>query len=126
MRLKNFHIKAITHVFGIFFIFLITACEREVTVNHTNPIKQNSYRSPQSYSAPTYRQAPPPYYYQQQRQPQPYPYDGRAAGSRFYSNPYDIPSSSSTQYQYYDADQYYVPPIYQNNVESQYDGSGPF
>lgn len=124
MRLKNFTIKAITQVLGIYFMFFITACEREVTVNHINPIKQNSYRSPQQYSAPAYRQAPPAYYYQQQ--PQAYPYYGQAPGSRFYSNPYAIPPSASTQYQYYDADQYYVPPTYQNNVEPQYNANGPF
>lgn len=122
MRLKKFPIKAITYVLGIYFLFLTTACEREVTVNHVNPVR-GSYRP---HSTPAYRQAPPPPYYYQ-AQPQPYPYYGQAnAGSRFYSNPYAIPPSASTQYQYYDADQYYVPPTYQNNVESQYDGNGPF
>lgn len=108
------------HLLGIYFLFLATACsDREVTVKHVNPVVQNPYRAPQ----PVYRQAPPPYYYQPQ-QHQLYPYYD--AGSRFYANPYAIPPSGSNQYQYYDADQYYVPPTYQNNVEPQYNGSGPF
>ena len=61
-----------------------------------------------------YRQPAYPNYYQ----PQPYtqnPYQGNYGGSRYYSNPYAIPSQQS--YPYYDGDQYYVPPTYYNNAE---------
>lgn len=77
-------------------------------------------------SSPVRRVAPDYYYRQraynppQQQQygsPPPSPYYGGnvAPGSRFYSNPYAIPPT--TQYPYYDADQYYVPPTYYRNIE---------
>jgi hypothetical protein len=74
--------------------------------------QQQPYQQPYP---PQYQQAPQPapYYYPQQQQGY-YPPQG---GSRFYSNPYAIPAT--TQYPYYDADQYYVPPTYYNNVEPQ-------
>lgn len=68
-----------------------------------------------------YQQNPyqPPY--QQQRQQyyqQPYvPPTYAVPASRYYSNPYAIPPS--TVYQRYDADQYYVPPNYYQNIERQ-------
>jgi hypothetical protein len=55
-------------------------------------------------------QAVPPNY-------QPYNSQGYPAASRYYSNPYAMPPSN--QYPNYDADQYYVPPAYYNNVEPQ-------
>jgi hypothetical protein len=63
-------------------------------------------------------QAMPPqqYYYPQPSYAQP-GYPQMVPGSRFYSNPYAVPPSN--YYSYYDADQYYVPPYYQNNIEPQ-------
>lgn len=90
---------------------------------------QQQYQPPQQYAPQGYNPAPQqyaaqPYQYQQQQQPY-YPpqgygqpsYQPAAAGSRFYSNPYAIPPTSS--YPYYDADQYYVPPSYSANAEYQ-------
>lgn len=79
----------------------------------------NSY-----YQAPSavqqYQQQYPqyqrPYQQQQYYQPQPYiPPTYSVPASRYYSNPYAIPPSNS--YQRYDADQYYVPPNYYQNIE---------
>jgi len=74
-----------------------------------NYYRQGQQQAPQAqYQQPPYQQQQP---YQQQyqdyyqQQPQQYQQQG---GSRYYSNPYSIPPSSS--YQNYDADQYYVPP----------------
>lgn len=76
------------------------------------------------YRQPAYPQA---YYYPPQPQPQqqqPYMQQGYApqpypaqAGSRFYSNPYAFQPNG--YYPNYDADQYYVPPAYYNNIESR-------
>ncbi len=44
-------------------------------------------------------------------------YRASAAGSRFYSNPYDIPPAGDYPEQYSDADDYYVPPNYYGNGE---------
>lgn len=61
--------------------------------------------------------APPQYQYNSPYPPQGYqqPYQ---AGSRFYSNPYDIPPSPYYN-QPYDSDQYYVPPSYYYNEGNQ-------
>ncbi len=75
---------------------------------------------PQAYQQSPY--APQPYqqvqpYYQQQSQVyyRPQQVD---TGSRFYSNPYAIPPApQAPQANRYDADQFYVPPTYQTNVE---------
>ena len=100
------------------------AGERPVGIrpNPSAPVKI----SPDYY----YRQAPvqQPYYqqgyapapqqqYQQQYNPyQDVPYPTQAVPrSRTYANPYAIPPSS--QYPYYDADQYYVPPTYYGNED---------
>lgn len=80
--------------------------------------RQNS--APDYYYRQGVQQPYPPQPYPQHRAPQPYPQQvpyGQQqypphAGSRFYSNPYAIPSASSPYYQHYDADQYYVPPSY--------------
>ena len=68
---------------------------------------------------PYYQQQQP--YYQQQQYRSPYQ-QNVVPGSRFYSNPYAIPPS--TQYPQYDADQYYVPPTYYQNVEPEMDQYG--
>ncbi len=70
---------------------------------------QVPYAVPQTMSPQQYYYAQPAY--AQPAYPQPIP------GSRFYSNPYALPPSN--YYPYYDADQYYVPPYYQNNIEPQ-------
>ncbi len=59
----------------------------------------NSIRAPQN-QAPNYRNNYYPY---------------RAPNSRAYRNPYEQPSGS--RYQYYDYDQYYVPPTNHYNQE---------
>jgi hypothetical protein len=64
---------------------------------------------PQYYAPPQPQYAQPPY------RAQPYQQQG---GSRFYSNPYDVPPSQYYN-QPYDADQYYVPPSYYYGVEQQ-------
>lgn len=96
--------------------------------------------------APDYYYRQPQYPYQQPYPPQPYPpqaapypyqqpyppqYPQRIppqGGSRFYSNPYAIPPSD--YYPQYDADQYYVPPTYYQNIEKPPEfinrGSAPF
>lgn len=67
------------------------------------------------YQQQPYYQQQQPYYQQQQYRS---PYQQRVVpGSRFYSNPYAIPPS--TQYPQYDADQYYVPPTYYQNIEPE-------
>ena len=72
------------------------------------------------YQKPYYQQNP--YYHTPQPQYRS-PYQrGVVPGSRFYSNPYAIPPSN--QYPQYDADQYYVPPTYYQNVEPEFDQLG--
>lgn len=86
------------------------------------PQQQYQQYAPQGYN-PAPQQYSQPYQYQQQ--PSYYPpqgygqqgYQQVTPGSRFYSNPYAIPPS--TNYPYYDADQYYVPPSYSANAEYQ-------
>ena len=58
-----------------------------------------------------------PYYYQPVA-PAYVPGGYQVPASRFYSNPYAIPPSSSG-YQRYDMDQYYVPPTRYRNIERQ-------
>lgn len=83
--------------------------------------QQNPYGAPpqQYQQQPQQQYAPPP---PQQYQQVPYPaspYGQQVPpGSRYYSNPYAIPPSQQ-HYPNYDADQYYVPPAYFNNVEPQ-------
>ena len=109
--------KILPAFYAICFLLLASSCTRNVEVSPINPIKnQQQYYSPQQqyqpqqYAPPQYQQ-PTPYYYQQQ--PIYYqPYQQVVPQSRFYSNPYAIPPS--TQNQYYDSDQYYVPPTYSN------------
>ncbi|MES2961773.1 MAG: hypothetical protein V4694_05255 [Pseudomonadota bacterium] len=112
--------KILPALSAICFLLLASACTRTVEVSHINPIQnqQQYYRPQQQYQPPQYAppqyQQPSPYYYQQQ--PTYYqPYQQVTPGSRFYSNPYAIPPS--TQSQYYDSDQYYVPPTSSNNIE---------
>ncbi len=69
---------------------------------------------PKGYASQPQQQyyAPPPSYAyppQQAYVPQPQQYAPVQGGSRYYSNPYAIPSTPYYQ-QAYDADQYYVPP----------------
>ena len=71
-----------------------------------------SPQTPQAYAPPQVAYQPQPQYYYP---PQNYQPQGQQGGSRFYSNPYAIPPA--TQYPNYDADQYYVPPAYVNNIE---------
>lgn len=139
MRLVNF----LKHVIGIsvkklltkgfcgivlcIFVFSCARTDEEVPEQKPQMQNFNQYPSEQYYYGQPggqvpYQQAPQPYYYQQ---PQSYyppvaPYQPQG-GSRYYSNPYAIPPSS--QYPYYDADQYYVPPTYYNNVERQQYGN---
>jgi hypothetical protein len=75
-------------------------------------VPQYQQRTPQYQQAPV---APNPYYYQQPSYAPQTPSYQQGGGSRYYSNPYAIPSS--TRYPNYDADQYYVPPSGYNNVE---------
>lgn len=65
----------------------------------------------QQYQQAPYIQQPQQQYYQQPYVPPTY----AVPASRYYSNPYAIPPS--TAYQRYDADQYYVPPNYYQNIE---------
>lgn len=126
--------KILLTLSAICFSLLASACSRDVEVTPINPIQnqQQYYRpqqqyQPQQYAPPQY-QPPSPYYYQQQ--PTYYqPYQQYAPQSRFYSNPYAIPPS--TQNQYYDSDQYYVPPTSSNkSVNDQAvlgtNNNGPF
>ncbi len=77
---------------------------------------QPYYQQQQQYQ---YQQPPQNYQQQQYYQRQPYQQQNpTVGGSRYYANPYAIPPSA--QYpNNYDADQYYVPPAYYNNVEPQ-------
>ncbi len=77
------------------------------------------YYAPQSSVAPYQQQQA---VYQAQPAAQPY-YAAPASqqadpGSRFYSNPYAIPPTNQPTTRY-DADQFYVPPVYRNNIEPQ-------
>lgn len=121
MRLKNLPKRAI-YFFALCFLSACAITPRDNNDQSRNSInvRQNPnpyyYQQPQ-YQPPQYQQQPSYYYPPQQQYQQPYQPYGGAAGSRFYSNPYAIPPSP--QYQQYDADQYYVPPTYYNNVEPQ-------
>ena len=119
--------------FALCFLVMATACSSDSYDDYAIPAQspiptpapaQNSnqyyYGQPQ-YQRPYQQQyqQPAPYYYAPQQPayyPPASPY-GQQGGSRYYSNPYAIPPS--TQYPNYDADQYYVPPTYYNNIESQ-------
>lgn len=125
MRLKNLSKRAI-YFFAFCFLLPLSACkivpkEDDDQVRNSINVRQNPnpyYYQQQQYQPPQYQPQPYYYYPPQPQYKQPYqqqPYGG--AGSRFYSNPYAIPPSP--QYQQYDADQYYVPPTYYNNVEPQ-------
>ncbi|MBP7709553.1 MAG: hypothetical protein KA100_00600 [Rickettsiales bacterium] len=105
---------------------MANSCSSERYEDYSTPAQspiptpvQNS--SQYYYGQPQYQrpyQQPSPYYYPPQ-QPSYYPPAtpySQQGGSRYYSNPYAIPPS--TQYPNYDADQYYVPPTYYNNVET--------
>ncbi len=84
---------------------------------YPNGYQQQYYQPPQyqPYGQQQYQQVPQGYGYQQQGQ---MPYGQRVqSGSRFYSNPYDVPPAPQ-YYGRYDTDQYYVPPTYYNNVEN--------
>jgi len=82
--------------------------------------QQPYYGQQQQPSYPQQQQQQYPQQQYGQQQPAPYypPQNSTPPGSRFYSNPYAMPPSTN-QYQYYDGDQYYVPPTYYNNVERQ-------
>ncbi len=113
------------YLIGFSYLFFLFACISESDLQPDNPsvrqnqnpyyqnqqpIYQQPYQTPQTL--PNYYQGVPSYYYQ----PQPYQQQNQTGGSRFYSNPYAIPPSN--QYpNYYDSDQYYVPPNYYKNVE---------
>ncbi len=94
---------------------------RQPSYNQQNYTSQQpvQYQQQMPYQQPQYYYPQQPVYYH------PYPpvmapgYNnyGNTGGSRFYSNPYAIPASA--QYPNYDADQYYVPPTYYQNVEPQ-------
>ncbi len=138
MLFQNLLKTAAKHFCAMCFLAMATACADSINNDYggaaLSPVgsvpnsNQFYYGQPkyqqQPYQQPypaQYQQAPQPapYYYPQQQQgyyppASPYPPQG---GSRFYSNPYAIPAA--TQYPYYDADQYYVPPTYYNNVEPQ-------
>jgi len=81
---------------------------------------QQPYGVQQPYQGQV-RQQPVQPYYQQQPQQQPravhYQMQQSAPGSRLYSDPYAIPPAP--QAPRYDADQFYTPPSYQNNMEQQ-------
>ena len=103
-------------------LILLSSCVTKVTPEQ--PAVRN-YQTNQQGQNPYYYQQPGyqrPYYqqYQQQNYQQYNPY-GNTAGSRFYSNPYAMPAAP----QYYDSDQYYVPPQYYNNGD-QPQSNNPF
>ncbi len=86
-----------------------------VTISCVNDYERDEHRivpasinrnvNQRQYNKPPYQAATPPYY--QYLPTQGYP---QSPGSRFYTNPYGIPPSSN--YNYYDSDQYYVPQNY--------------
>ncbi len=94
-------------------VFLFSCSNKEEQPQQAPRFYQNSAPQPQYYYPPQNRttySAP----YQQPYQPyNPY---GNTAGSRFYSNPYALPTGAQN---YYDADQYYIPPRYYNNDPQQ-------
>ena len=99
-------------LFLIFFGLLIFSCREDVLYPYDknklgNPIYPDSGHNHLGYGNQN-RQS-----YDNSRS-QPY--------SRGYSNPYNFPPHN--YYQYYDSDQYYVPPTGYNNVEPQYPQSG--
>lgn len=137
MLLQNLLEKLAKYFYALCFFGLATSCAMteeepltktsQPTTYYSQPPYQPQQYQPQYQPAPQqypqqYQQQPAPYYYppQQQQQPayyQPAPrYQQPQGGSRYYSNPYAIPPSS--QYPNYDADQYYVPPTYYNNIET--------
>ncbi len=116
-------------VFCLFALILMSSCSRQGYSNNqlynTPGFDPGTLPNAPNQGAPI-RRVSPDYYYRQpsyappQRYappPQNSYYGGGnvTPGSRFYSNPYAIPPS--TQYPYYDADQYYVPPTYYRNIE---------
>jgi hypothetical protein len=119
----NFLEVIISSMMGCFLLFLCACGSEEVLVNHVRPTtsqKQYQYFQPtnkQNYPKQTtqqqyYQQSP---YYQQRQNYYNSSYQRNAVipGSRNYSDPYAIPPSSDNQ-QYYDADQFYVPPVNDN------------
>jgi hypothetical protein len=117
--------KIIKFSYLLLYTFLIFSCapvdkysdERGELRNNLNSQPRQDptnyyYQQPQVPNSYQQRQ---PYYYQQQQQ-QYAPQNYGVPASRYYSNPYAIPPSNS--YQRYDADQYYVPPNYYQNIES--------
>lgn len=111
-------LRLVTYFFSIGFALIISSCGKTVYLydqvgfepgerpnenvnsNSGGPVPGYYYRS-----APTYGNSYPPQYQPAQ------PYSQRAPGSRFYSNPYDIPPSPYYPNNY-DVDQYYTPPSY--------------
>ncbi len=92
---------------------------RQPTYAPPSPYIQPQAYQPQPYAMPPHQSyAPQPYqqipaaYYAPPSSPQ-----ADAGGSRYYTNPYAIPPSA--QAPRYDGDQFYVPPIYRNNIEPQ-------
>lgn len=82
------------------------------------PTVPQGYAPQQQYYAP-----PPAYAYPPQQQPY-VPQYQQAPGSRYYSNPYEIPSAPYG-YQAYDTDQYYTPPIAYYGAEPTQNGERP-
>lgn len=117
-------VRKITSLFCLAFLCLASGC-----IRNPDSYDQNDYNNPSGYYSAGERSqynnynrpAPRQYnqqhyqnqgYYQQQNNGY-YPYP--QGGSRSYENPYDLPPSSN--YQYYDSDQYYVPQRSYQNVE---------
>ena len=86
----------------------------------TVPPEQQGYApQPQYYAPPQPQYVPQPQY-----APQPYAsYPQQVSGSRFYSNPYEVPQAQQYYNRAYDADQYYVPPSYYYGIERPQGGN---
>ncbi len=92
--MKNFNLSIVIVVLsGLFFS---SSCGSRKPYVSSSPVTPNTYN---------YNQNNYPRSYQQQYQP----------NSRSYSNPYNNPQRN--YYQYYDFDQYYVPPTQYKNIE---------
>ncbi len=131
MSFQNLLKTAAKYFCAMCFLAMVTACADSVNNDHGGAALSPGRAVPNSnqfyYGQPKYQQQPyqqpyPPQYQQAPQQapyyyPQQQSYYPPQGGSRFYSNPYAIPAT--TQYPYYDADQYYVPPTYYNNLEPQ-------
>lgn len=127
MLSKNLFIKSIIRLIVPGFLLLISGC----TSDENSDMNRPGYDSATRPQNPAYNNAPGYYYHQPGYAPQPVPapapyyqqqqqYQQVPPGSRYYSNPYDIPPAGNG-YNYYDADQYYVPPTrYNNNEGPQY------